>query len=411
MRTRMDLSLAAFALVAGANVVLGFLGAVGARSVGDGLAVGFEGLLTLAFEVVGLAEAQPGGDACVEVEVIRLGGDAEEVAKGVVEVVVPELDGGAVIKDLLLGEVFVAAEVPLAEFVDGIDGGERLGLVTEVGVHLREFEPEEVVTGKPGEQVFEQGDGVGGPALAAVDGGQEDGGLGTVAVTLTVDEFDGLYALFAVAAKADQEAEDLIGPGETADDVVVNALGEAGVDEAGVGIGEGVVEFAGGGGVAERVDPGAADDEIVVGAETVGHAEGVGGVAVPGLGGESFAGERHGLVDGVVEVGLVGGAGVHFGAAEEGIAAGDEFGLEGAGAEHFAVEDGFGEVVEEVWGIGVLPGEAAEDPDSLIEFEVIEVIEAAPDVLIEGRRQEGDLCYDREHKESPKYWKIEEFRR
>ena len=83
----------------------------------------------------------------------------------------------------------------------------------------------------------------------------------------------------------------------------------------------------------------------------------------------------HGVRNGVIETIEVFRLGLHFGAAEEGIGAGDEFGFESAGAIEFAVEQGLGQVV-----VGLRIGGFGDDlflkfGDGFVVFEAVEMLE------------------------------------
>jgi len=128
--------------------------------------------------------------------------------------------------------------------------------------------------------------------------------------------------------------------------------------------------------VAQRVEPGAADEEIVGPAEAQGHAAGVEGGRVVGVPGERFGGQRKRLADGAGKQPLLFRRWLHFRPPQEGVAAGDQLGFQGAGAEHHLEKHRLGEVVVAVrvargGGDGLL-----KQRDGLRVFEVVEMIEA-----------------------------------
>jgi hypothetical protein len=154
----------------------------------------------------------------------------------------------------------------------------------------------------------------------------------------------------------------------------VHARDQEGIGVGGVDLAEAVMLAAAAVAVAEGVEMGFTDEEMVLGAVGVGDAEGIQGDGIVLAGLQALAAEGDGALDGLEEALFLVGRHVEFGAFEEGVVAGDEFGGHAAGEEEAAVEEAVGEMVP---GFGVLRvpgGFALEQGEGAVVIEAIESV-------------------------------------
>jgi hypothetical protein len=154
----------------------------------------------------------------------------------------------------------------------------------------------------------------------------------------------------------------------------VHSGDQEGIGVGGVDLAEAVVVAATAVSVAEGIEMGFADEQVVLGAVSVGDTEGVQspGIVLADL--QALPAEVHGPLDGLDEAFLFVGRHIEFGAFEEGVVAGDEFGGHAAGEEEAAVEEAVGEMVP---GFGVLRvpgGFALEQGEGAVVIEAIESV-------------------------------------
>jgi len=154
----------------------------------------------------------------------------------------------------------------------------------------------------------------------------------------------------------------------------VHSGDQEGIGVGGVDLAEAVVVAATAVSVAEGVKMGFADEQVVLGAVSVGDTEGVQGDGIVLADLQAPPAEVHGPLDGLDEAFLLVRRHVEFGTLEEGFVAGDEFGGHAAGEEEAAVEEAVGEMVPGFGVLRVLGGFAFEEGEGAV---VVEVIESA----------------------------------
>lgn len=216
---------------------------------------------------------------------------------------------------------------------------QRPGALAKIGVHLAQLQAVQDVARKALRHGGKQRDRFLRMALAAIDPGKQHLRVKAVADAFFGHQFERPDAARAVTGETGEEAEDAIAERQAADDVVVQPFYEAGVEEGGIRQERPPVQFPGLRGVAERAEPFAAHQEVVVRAQAVADAERVQRLRIPGLRPELRRGERHRPANSLFEIPLDFGRRMHVRPPQKGVRPRHQFAFERAGAVHLAVQD------------------------------------------------------------------------
>ena len=134
------------------------------------------------------------------------------------------------------------AAKPLQFFNFG-NRGQSFFFVAQIRMHLRQFKPEQIVARILLDQCLQNSHGVSRAPLAAIDGSQQDRGVGTVELALAPNRLHCADAFLAVSSKAHHKTQGPPRPREAAHDIVMHALGHARVHQRGIDLGDAIVQF------------------------------------------------------------------------------------------------------------------------------------------------------------------------
>ena len=196
---------------------------------------------------------------------------------------------------------------------------------------------------------------------------------------------DDADALLLVALHTHQEAQHPPGPRQAADDIIMESLHQARVHVVGIEFGHATVQFSRLGGVAQRIAPGLLHHPVVIGAQTIGNAQGIKRAGVVGIGVEPRLRQRHGPPDFGQEAPLGFQVGIHLGTPQKGVRARNQLAFQGPVAVHLLEHQRLRQVIVKFRIVRGGRDGLLEIRHGLRVFQVVEVVEALLDQALFGR--------------------------